>query len=161
RRWQHTLQRGSTSTRSPRSCSRKGRRASSRPGTTSCPSSTSRARLFAPEEVDSMTTTALTTPLRERSSWSALQRNYGEIRDLHLRALFADDPTRGERLAAEGAGLYLDYSKNRATDDTIRLLLQLADESGLADRRAAMFRGDRINVSENRSVLHVALRMPK
>ena len=78
-----------------------------------------------------------------------------------MRDLFAEDPTRGERLAAEGAGLYLDYSKNRITDETLRLLLQLAEESGLAERTEAMFRGDRINVSENRSVLHVALRMPK
>ncbi len=100
-------------------------------------------------------------PLRERPAWQALERNYQEIRDLHLRDLFAENPTRGERLAAEGAGLYLDYSKNRITDETLQLLLQLAEESGLAERTEAMFRGDRINVSENRSVLHVALRMPK
>jgi glucose-6-phosphate isomerase len=102
-----------------------------------------------------------TAPLRDRPAWSALEKHYREIRDLHLRGLFADDPARGERLVAEGAGLYLDYSKNRVTDETLRLLLQLADESGLAERTEAMFRGDRINVSENRSVLHVALRMPK
>ena len=101
------------------------------------------------------------TPLRDRPAWKALEKHHGEIRDVHLRDLFADDPTRGERLAAEGAGLYLDYSKNRITDETLRLLLQLAEESGLAERTEAMFRGDRINVSENRSVLHVALRMPK
>jgi glucose-6-phosphate isomerase len=101
------------------------------------------------------------TPLRDRPAWKALEKHHGEIRDVHLRDLFADDPTRGERLAAEGAGLYLDYSKNRITDETIGLLLQLAEESGLAERTEAMFRGDRINVSENRSVLHVALRMPK
>jgi len=100
-------------------------------------------------------------PLRDRPAWSALEKHHGEIRDLHLRDLFADDPERGERLTAEGAGLYLDYSKNRVTDETVSLLLQLADESGLAERTEAMFRGDRINVSENRSVLHVALRMPK
>lgn len=100
-------------------------------------------------------------PLRERPAWQALERHYQEIRDLHLRVLFAGDPARGERLAAEGAGLYLDYSKNRITDETLRLLLQLAAESGLAERTEAMFRGDRINASENRSVLHVALRMPK
>ena len=101
------------------------------------------------------------TPLRDRPAWKALEKHHEEIRDLHLRDLFAADPTRGERLAAEGAGLYLDYSKNRITDETVELLLQLADESGLAERTEAMFRGDRINVSENRSVLHVALRMPK
>ena len=101
------------------------------------------------------------TPLRDRPAWKALEKHYEEIRGVHLRDLFADDPARGERLVAEGAGLYLDFSKNRITDETIRLLLQLAEESGLAERTEAMFRGDRINVSENRSVLHVALRMPK
>jgi Cof subfamily protein (haloacid dehalogenase superfamily) len=101
-----------------------------------------------------------TPPLRTRPAWKALERHFEAIRNLHLRDLFADDPTRGERLAADGAGLYLDYSKNRVTDETIGLLLQLAEESGLAERTEAMFRGDRINVSENRSVLHVALRMP-
>ncbi|MBA2740846.1 MAG: glucose-6-phosphate isomerase [Actinobacteria bacterium] len=100
-------------------------------------------------------------PLRERPAWRALERHYTEIRDVHLRDLFADDPARGERLAAEGASLYLDYSKNRVTDETLRLLVQLAEESGLPERTEAMFRGDRINVSENRSVLHVALRLPK
>jgi glucose-6-phosphate isomerase len=109
-----------------------------------------------------MSTTATTiTPLRERTAWTALEAHCAEIRDLHLRGLFAEDPTRGERFAAEGAGLYLDYSKNRITDETVRLLLELAEESGLAERTEAMFRGDRINVSENRSVLHVALRMPQ
>jgi glucose-6-phosphate isomerase len=98
---------------------------------------------------------------RDRPAWSALERHFEECRDVHLRELFAADPDRGERLTAEAAGLYLDYSKNRVTDETIRLLLRLADESGVAERREAMFRGDRINVSENRSVLHVALRMPK
>ena len=101
------------------------------------------------------------TPLEGRPAWKALDKHYGEIRGLHLRDLFAGDPTRGERLAAEGAGLYLDYSKNRVTDETLGLLLQLAEESGLRERTEAMFRGDRINVSENRSVLHVALRMPR
>ena len=100
-------------------------------------------------------------PLRERPAWAALEQHYAEVRDLHLRDLFAEDATRGERLAAEGAGLYLDYSKNRVTDETLRLLLQLADESGLRERTDAMFRGDRINTTEDRSVLHVALRMPK
>jgi glucose-6-phosphate isomerase len=101
------------------------------------------------------------TPLRERPAWQALERNHAEIRDRHLRELFADDPTRGERLVAEGAGLHLDYSKNRVTDETLELLRRLADESGLAERTEAMFRGDRINVTEDRSVLHVALRMPR
>jgi glucose-6-phosphate isomerase len=101
------------------------------------------------------------TPLEVRPAWTALQKHYEEIGDLHLRDLFGSDPTRGERLAAEGAGLYLDYSKNRVTDETIGLLVQLAEESGLGERIEAMFRGDRINVSENRSVLHVALRMPR
>jgi glucose-6-phosphate isomerase len=100
-------------------------------------------------------------PLRERPAWSALERQYTEIRDVHLRDFFAGDPRRGERLVAEGAGLYLDYSKNRITDETVRLLLELAEQSGLRERIDAMFRGERINVSEDRSVLHVALRKPK
>ncbi|MBV9048540.1 MAG: glucose-6-phosphate isomerase [Solirubrobacterales bacterium] len=110
-----------------------------------------------------MSTTATTTipPLHERPAWGALQKHYDEIRDVHLRDLFAKDPERGERLTAEAVGLYLDYSKNRVTDETIRLLISLAEQSGLPERTAAMFRGDPINVSENRSVLHVALRMPK
>jgi glucose-6-phosphate isomerase len=102
-----------------------------------------------------------TTALRARPAWAALEQHYQEIRGVHMRDLFAADPTRGERLAAEGGGLYLDYSKNRVTDETLALLLQLAEQSGLAERTEAMFRGDRINVSEDRSVLHVALRMPK
>jgi glucose-6-phosphate isomerase len=102
-----------------------------------------------------------TVPLRQRPSWKALEQHYAEIAGVHLRQLFADDPGRAERLAAEAAGLYLDYSKNRVTDETMRLLVQLAEECGVAERRDMMFRGDRINVSENRSVLHVALRMPK
>jgi len=110
-----------------------------------------------------MSTTEISAgqPLRARPAWSALERHHEEIRDVHLRQLFADDPDRGERLTAQAAGLYLDYSKNRVTDETLGLLLALAEQSGLAERIEAMFRGDRINVSENRSVLHVALRMPK
>jgi glucose-6-phosphate isomerase len=100
-------------------------------------------------------------PLRERAAWQALEQHHAAIRELHLRELFAADASRGERLAADGAGLYLDYSKNRVTDETLSLLVRLAGESGLAERTDAMFRGDRINVSENRSVLHVALRMPR
>jgi glucose-6-phosphate isomerase len=101
-----------------------------------------------------------TTPLRERKAWQALERHYADISGQHLRDLFAADPQRGERLTAEAAGIYLDYSKNRVTDETMRLLAELAAESGVAERRDAMFRGEHINVSENRAVLHVALRMP-
>ena len=100
------------------------------------------------------------TPLRERKAWQALERHYTEMSGAQLRDLFAADPGRGERLTAEAAGVYLDYSKNRITDETIALLLQLAEESGLAEHRDAMFRGDHINVSENRAVLHTALRLP-
>ncbi len=99
-------------------------------------------------------------PLTERTAWKALQAHFPAISGAHMRALFRDDPRRGERMAVEAAGLYLDYSKNRATDETMRLLLQLADESGLRERIDAMFRGDKINVTENRAVLHVALRAP-
>ncbi|HTU96555.1 MAG TPA: glucose-6-phosphate isomerase [Solirubrobacteraceae bacterium] len=108
-----------------------------------------------------MSTTTSVPPLRERPAWQALERHYEEIRSRHLRELFAEDATRGERLTADGAGLFLDYSKNRVTDETVKLLVELAQQSGLADRTTAMFSGERINVSENRSVLHVALRMPK
>jgi glucose-6-phosphate isomerase len=101
------------------------------------------------------------TPLRERAAWPALERHFEEIRGTHLRDLFAEDPGRGERLAVEAEGIYLDYSKNRVTDETLRLLVALAEESGLGERIEAMFRGDPINVTENRSVLHVALRMPR
>ena len=107
------------------------------------------------------TTTPTATPLRSRPAWQALEQHHKQIRDVHLRDLFARDPSRGDRLTAEGAGLFLDYSKNRITDETLSLLLRLAEESGLQGRTEAMFRGDRINVTEDRSVLHVALRMPK
>jgi glucose-6-phosphate isomerase len=100
------------------------------------------------------------TPLRERKAWQALERHYTQISGQHLRDLFAADPGRGGRLTAEAAGIYLDYSKNRVTDETMSLLVDLADESGVAERRDAMFRGEHINVSEDRAVLHVALRMP-
>src|SRR5215469_12148144 len=99
-------------------------------------------------------------PLRDRKAWQALELNYLEIGDRHLRDLFADDPGRGERLTAQAEGISLDYSKNRVTDETMRLLVELAEESGVAQRRDAMFRGEHINVSENRAVLHVSLRMP-
>jgi glucose-6-phosphate isomerase len=101
------------------------------------------------------------TPLTERKAWQALKRHHAEIAGRHLRELFAADPGRGERLAAEAAGIYLDYSKNRVTDETMRLLVELAEESGVPERRDAMFRGEHINVSEDRPVLHVALRMPE
>src|SRR5713101_3619972 len=101
------------------------------------------------------------TDLRKRSAWEALEKHYQEMKGVHLRQLFAEDGKRGERLAVEAAGIYLDYSKNRITDQTLRLLLQLASEAGLRDRIDAMFRGDKINVSENRAVLHVALRAPR
>jgi glucose-6-phosphate isomerase len=101
------------------------------------------------------------TPLTERKAWQELKRHHAEIAGQHLRELFAADPGRGERLTAEAAGLHLDYSKNRVTDETIRLLVELAAESGVAERRDAMFRGEHINVSEDRAVLHVALRMPR
>jgi glucose-6-phosphate isomerase len=102
-----------------------------------------------------------TTPLTARPAWKALAAHRDEIRPLHMRQLFASDPSRGERMTAEGAGVFLDYSKNRATDETLRLLTRLAEESGLRGRIDAMFRGDKINVTENRAVLHVALRAPK
>ncbi len=108
-----------------------------------------------------MTTTTSIPKLRDRPAWKALEQHYEDLDGRHLRDLFAADGARGERLTAEGAGLFLDYSKNRITDETVKLLMALAEQSGLAERTEAMFRGDRINVSENRSVLHVALRMPR
>jgi glucose-6-phosphate isomerase len=102
-----------------------------------------------------------TTPLTARPAWTALEAHYQTVRELPLRRLFADDPERGERMTAEAAGVFLDYSKNRVTGETLALLLQLAEESGLRARIDAMFRGDEINVSEKRAVLHVALRAPR
>ena len=101
------------------------------------------------------------TATTQLPSWKALHAHYQQVRNLHLRELFSQDPSRGERLCAEGAGIYLDYSKNRVTDETLRLLLQLAVEAGLRERMDAMFRGDKINVTEDRAVLHVALRAPE
>src|SRR5256714_6035316 len=95
------------------------------------------------------------------AAWKALTAHHETIGHLHLRRLFADDPTRGERMSAEAVGLYLDYSKNRLTDETLGLLRQLAEESGLRPRIEAMFRGERINVTEGRAVLHTALRAPR
>ncbi len=102
-----------------------------------------------------------TSPLTARPSWTALQTHQEKIRALHLRTLFADDATRGERLTKEAIGIFLDYSKNRVTDETLALLCRLAEESGLRQRIDAMFRGDKINLTENRAVLHVALRAPR
>jgi glucose-6-phosphate isomerase len=102
-----------------------------------------------------------TAPLTQRPAWKALEAHYAEVQPLTLRALFDADPTRGERLAAEAVGLYFDYSKNRVTDQTLKLLARLAGECGLRDRIDAMFRGDKINITEGRAVLHVALRAPK
>jgi glucose-6-phosphate isomerase len=101
------------------------------------------------------------TPLRQRSAWQALEAHKTSLDDTNLRALFAEDPARGQRLRVEAEGIHLDFSKQRVTDDTLRLLIELANESGLTERRDAMFRGEHINVSEDRAVLHVALRMPK
>ena len=100
-------------------------------------------------------------PLTRRKAWKALVTHYKKLQKLPLRKLFANDPKRGERLTAEAAGLFLDYSKNRVTDETLKLLLQLATESGLRERIDAMFSGEKINLTENRAVLHVALRAPK
>src|SRR5437773_177162 len=94
-------------------------------------------------------------------AWRALAEHHRQLKDVHLRQLFADDPNRGERLTTEFGGLYLDYSKNRVTDETIRLLVKLAEDCRLRERREAMFRGEKINVTENRAVLHTALRAPR
>jgi glucose-6-phosphate isomerase len=106
-----------------------------------------------------MTTTS--DKLTTRPAWKALREHYERVQSLHLRQLFAEDANRGERLTLEAAGLYLDYSKNRVTDETLALLLRLADESDLRERIDAMFRGEKINLTENRAVLHVALRAPR
>src|SRR5215475_4044099 len=92
--------------------------------------------------------------LTHKSAWRALERHYQEIRHTHLRDLFAADPQRGERMTAEAAGIFLDYSKHRITDETVALLVALADQAGLRSRIDAMFRGDKINVTEHRAVLH-------
>src|SRR3954469_7881513 len=97
----------------------------------------------------------------KQSAWKALAAHYKVVSKLHMRDLFAKDPKRGERLTLEAVGIYLDYSKNRVTDETLRLLFRLAEESGLRARTDAMFRGDKINITEKRAVLHVALRAPK
>ena len=101
------------------------------------------------------------TPLTQRPAWKALQEHFETIKDTHLRDLFASDPGRGERMAVEALGLYLDYSKNRITAETLSRLVALAEECGLAARIDAMFSGEKINVTDNRAVLHTALRAPR
>src|SRR5437764_15153983 len=101
------------------------------------------------------------TPLTQRPAWKALEEHYQKTRGLHLRTLFAQDPGRGERFATEAVSIYLDYSKNRVTGETINLLLELAASTGLRERIDAMFKGEKINVTERRAVLHVALRAPR
>jgi glucose-6-phosphate isomerase len=108
-----------------------------------------------------MTSIAGPAPLRDRAAYQALERHFEQVREWHLRGLFADDPERGTRLTAEAEGLFLDYSKNRVTDETLRLLVELAEESGLRERIEAMFSGEHINITEDRAVLHVALRAPR
>jgi len=105
--------------------------------------------------------TGTLSALNTRPAWKALEAHYQKVRGIHLRQLFADDAKRGERMALEAVGLYFDYSKNRVTDETIKLLLQLAEQSDLRGRIDAMFRGDKINITEQRAVLHVALRAPR
>jgi glucose-6-phosphate isomerase len=105
-----------------------------------------------------MSTTSL--PLTQRPAWKALAENFQQVQNTHLRTLFAEDPERGKRFTLDAAGIYLDYSKNRITDETLHLLLQLAEASGLKQRIAAMFSGEKINITEQRAVLHVALRAP-
>src|SRR3954471_14506401 len=107
-----------------------------------------------------MNTDLAQTELRERPAYRALEAHFGEIRARHLRELFADDPQRGTRMTVEAEGVFLDYSKNRVTDETLRLLVELAQQSGLQQRIAAMFAGEHINITEDRAVLHVALRAP-
>src|SRR5262245_36125188 len=99
--------------------------------------------------------------LTQRSAWKALVAHFQTLRSQHLRTLFAQDPARGERLTIEDVGIYLDYSRNRVTDETLQLLRRLAEECELRSRIEAMFRGDKINVTENRAALHVALRAPR
>ena len=100
-------------------------------------------------------------PLRQTPAWTALEDHAAAMRDTHLRDLFAAEPARGERMVTEAVGLYLDYAKNRITDETLTLLLRLAEECGLRARIDAMFTGEKINVTEKRAVLHVALRAPR
>src|SRR5439155_5661678 len=102
----------------------------------------------------------MTGSIVDTAEWAALEKHFAGTKDVHLRTLFADDPNRGERMTAEAADLFLDYSKNRITDETVRLLVALAERAGLPGRIEAMFTGHRINATEDRAVLHVALRAP-
>ena len=111
--------------------------------------------------MEGLSESLIISPITERAAWKALAEHYQQVSKLHLRKLFADDPGRGERMTVEAMGIYLDYSKNRITDQTLKLLVQLVHESGLRGRIDAMFRGERINITENRAVLHVALRAPR
>src|SRR5262245_22686503 len=104
---------------------------------------------------------ATNLPLTERPAWKALEEHFKKIENIHLRTLFAEDPRRGERFAVEAEGIYLDFSKNRITDETIKLLLELARTTNLRERIDAMFEGEKINITENRAVLHTALRANK
>ncbi|MDH4100626.1 MAG: glucose-6-phosphate isomerase, partial [Nitrospirota bacterium] len=108
-----------------------------------------------------MNTNTSTAPLTQRPAWKALEGHYQKVKGVHLRALFTEDSRRGERFVVEDGGIYFDYSKNRVTDETMRLLVDLAESSGLRERIDAMFRGDKINITEDRAVLHIALRAPK
>jgi glucose-6-phosphate isomerase len=112
-------------------------------------------------QLTSKSANAVASPLSGRPSWKALRAHFDKVQQVHLRELFAEDARRGERMTAEGAGMFLDYSKNRVTDETMKLLLDLAEESQLRARIDAMFSGEKINITENRAVLHVALRAPK
>ena len=114
-----------------------------------------------PSNIKLPTNSPSVIPASELPAWKALKAHHSELRKLHLRDLFRSDPNRVERFTAEAAGIYLDYSKNRITTETIALLLQLAEQSGLRARIDAMFNGDRINITEDRAVLHVALRAPQ
>ena len=105
--------------------------------------------------------TPSSTPLKQLPAWKALEQHAAAMSATTLHQLFADDPTRGERFTAEATGIFLDYSKHRVNGDTLKLFFQLAEESGLAARRNAMFSGEKINITEKRAVLHVALRAPK
>ena len=158
RRWRRTPRRASTWPRWRRSCNPTAPKAFVNSWHELLGRSTPRARrlrdAYGQDEADDRS-------YRYARPWQALAAHHAQIKDVHLRTLFADDPGRAERFSAEGAGLFLDYSKNRITDETLRLLLQLADERGVAKRRDAMFAGEKINATERRAVLHVALRAPR
>src|SRR5262245_43328901 len=155
--WRASPGPASTCSRSRPICRPMGRSRSSRPGTSSWRASPRRRTRSRRRAEMAASAPALTT----RPEWRALQDHHAKTRDAHLRTLFAEDPGRGERLTAEAIGLYLDYSKHRVTDETMRLLLRLAEAVGLRAHIDAMFRGDKINVTERRAVLHVALRAPR